>query len=111
MSLGHRDLQRACLTRDGVRGAADSPAHYLIPATGSAAPSYCMDASAMHLQRHGCPIDAVRLGAGEASVTEVRFRCVMPPWRGAGASRPTWADREGPIPRRTTAGTHDQAAL
>jgi hypothetical protein len=33
-----------------------------------------MDATAMSLELHGCGIHALWSGAGEASVTEVRFR-------------------------------------
>jgi hypothetical protein len=43
--------------------------------TGPALPSYDLNAAFMSCQEHESGIHAVWSGAGEASVTEVRFRC------------------------------------
>jgi hypothetical protein len=43
-----------------------------------------MNAAFMSFQPHESGIHAVWLGAGEASVTEVRFRARSGRWRGAG---------------------------
>jgi hypothetical protein len=56
------------------------------PDTGSAAPSYCMDAAFMSFWQHGCGNHAVWPGAGVAGVTEVCFRCA--PGRRRGGSGP-----------------------
>jgi hypothetical protein len=46
---------------------------------GSAGPFYDMNAAFMSFQPHESGIHAVRSGAGEGSVTEVRFRCAQRP--------------------------------
>jgi hypothetical protein len=46
---------------------------------GPAAPSYDVNAAFMSFQPHEGGIHAVWPGSGEASVTEVRFRCVLWP--------------------------------
>jgi hypothetical protein len=44
---------------------------------GPALPSYDVNAAFMAFQPHESGIHAVWFGAGEASVTKVRFRCVF----------------------------------
>jgi hypothetical protein len=46
---------------------------------GPVLPSYSVNAAFMSFEQHGSGIHAVRSGAGEASVTEVLFRCARRP--------------------------------